>query len=207
MKERPILFTGPMVRTLLAGKKTQTRRIVKPQPRNLAGPNFDGLWSDTIDPVVRYFPCPYGAVGDRLWVKETWKPCFGDGSGASYRADPAHTPPEERGPWKPSIFMTRKRSRITLEITAVRVERLTACTESDAIAEGIQIRGPQWPGYPTWYENYAPEWKHTTGWNVRVDAFISPIESYASLWDVINGAGGLAKNPWVWVIEFRRVEG
>ncbi len=93
--------------------------------------------------------CPYGQVGDTLWVKETWKPAWSDGSGTAYRADRTDGTPEAEGPWKPSIFMTRARSRITLEITDVRVEKLNAISEEDAKAEGCTVdQDPFWQPTP-----------------------------------------------------------
>lgn len=187
MKERPILFSGPMVRAILDGRKTQTRRIVKPQPTKLAGPNFDGLWSDAIDPVVRYFACPYGQPGDRLWVRETFAytdSSINDQPGWVYRATDPDWSSMEGFRWKPPIFCTRSASRITLEITGVRVERLNDISEADAIAEGVTI----------------------TDSIVRDDSVHASrawVESYRQLWEQINGAGSWEVNPWVWVIEFK----
>lgn len=201
MKERPILFSGPMVRAILDGRKTQTRRAVKPQPTKLAGPNFDGLWSDTIDPVVRYFACPYGQPGDRLWVKETFVPTT-DGKNYVYRADARDrsgyrwtsiTPDDKDVKWKPSIFCTRAASRIALKITDVRAERLQDISEADAISEGIDrdTTGVGWARYtPGW-----PTHGIVTGASAR--------DSYASLWESINGKNSWAANPWVWVIVFK----
>lgn len=201
-----------MVRALLTGTKTQTRRIVKPQPTKLAGPNFDGCWSDTIDPVVRYFSCPYGYAGDRLWVKET----FGVNVGAhihygcgrdteqdevQWRADKPQAKTYEEwskggdlwmhnAKWKPSIFMPRAFSRITLEIESVRVERLNEISEADAIAEGVdRVGGGRY-------------WLGATGLTPRSSARVA----YRDLWESINGKGSWDANPYVWVIAFRRVE-
>ena len=170
MKERPILFSAPMVRAILAGRKTQTRRIVKPQTAILT----DGLArqlgvrppAEQNAPVI---PCPYGRPGDRLWVRETWSQ--GSGGHIIYRAD--HEPATDTG--TPSKW--RADSRITLEITAARTERLHAITEAEALAEGIQ---PQ--------------------------LGFSAVQCFAMLWDGINGLNAWAANPWVWVIEFRRVQ-
>lgn len=190
MKERPILFSGPMVRAILNGRKTQTRRVVKPQPTNLAGPNFDGLWSDTIAPVVRYFACPYGAQGNRLWVRETW----GWSSFASmppskeypqflcYRTGDI-TENEHVTRWRPSIHMPRWASRITLEVKAVRVERLQAISESDAQVEGVEA-------------STQVEMKDGS------PCYSTP---YQILWEQINGVGSWEQNPWVWVVEFTRL--
>lgn len=199
MKERPILFSAPMVRAILDGTKTQTRRIVKhPAAEGKSG------WHPTTTG-WQYLPggserpvCPYGRPGDRLWVRETHAPaadCWGawerrmcmDSTGPApiihYQAD-GGDPFIER--WRPSIHMPRWASRINLEITSVRVERLQDISEADAIAEGISKsdRTGGWlPGNCA-----APEW------------------AYRELWEQINGAGSWEANPWVWVVEFRRIE-
>lgn len=197
MNTRPILFSGAMVRALLAGAKTQTRRIVKPQPQ--------GKWSGPMP--CPEWPCPYGAPGDRLWVRETHALCSDKDAFGSvyYRADgeARHqlcenqgegdpvglgkiVPPSRRYPvdyipaWKPSIFMPRWASRITLEITDVRVERLNGISEKDALAEGVTLRG-------------------MTRWDGECRA------AYKQLWEEINGAGSWDASPWVWVVEFRRI--
>lgn len=187
MKERPILFNGAMVRALLAGTKTQTRRVVKPQPRRVDGgvPFGDApAWAHA-EPGSAMMRCPYGKPGDWLWVRESWKHIEGgnvyDAAGGVmdsfepetlYRASRPNYP----GQWKPSIHMPRWASRITLEITSVRVERLQDISEADAIAEGVYT-DPASPAY----------------------------DAYAQLWDEINGPGSWAANPWVWVLEFRRL--
>ena len=167
MTERPILFNGPMVRAILDGRKTMTRRIVK------AGTRDD--WN----------ACPYGVIGDRLWVRETWR-CFGGREyeyqqhqpSIIYRADDG--PTHNEGGWRPSIFMPRWASRITLEITGVRVERLQDISEADAEAEGC------------------------TG-DHRADRDSDAAQEFRSLWNQINGKrASWDSNPWVWVVEFRR---
>ena len=203
MKERPILFSAPMVRALLAGTKTQTRRIVKAR---------DLEWMDVHqglrepDNAER---CPYGQPGDRLWVRETWQgPLLEDfetdadpdwhmpshihkyqnPAHCEYAADggpaPEYTDLDEkmRQGWRPSIHMPRWASRITLEITAVRVERLQDISEADAIAEGVR-NSLHLPG----------------GRFAR--------ENFEHLWWTVNGDGSWESNPWMWVIEFKRVEG
>lgn len=180
MNEHPILFSGDMVRAILEGRKTQTRRIVKPQPDNPKGPNFDGLWSDTHDPVTRCFGCAYGPVGDQLWVKETHQ--YTDGAlnvqpGWVYRATDPDWETVIGWKWKSSIFMPRKASRITLEIKSVRVERLREISMSDVLAEGCMLSTSK----------------------------TNPLD-YQNLWESINGPGSWDKNPWVWVIEFERVK-
>jgi hypothetical protein len=193
---KPILFSGPMVRAILAGKKTQTRRIMKPQPDFLGGRGMEDdlsnwgwedcdrggyvvLKADRRDGDQRQH-YPRWFVGDRLWVKETWGfnpdhpsvPEF-----ACFRADPGH---EHDGiKWKSPIHMPRRASRITLEVTAVRFERLQAITDADALAEGIEC---------------AAEWREDN----------PPHICYSVLFDHINGPGTWLYNPWVTVIEFRR---
>jgi hypothetical protein len=189
-RERPILFSGPMVRAILDGRKTQTRRIIKPQP--------------VCEREGSYFlpkPCPYGRPGDRLWVRETWAPvCTFDPSpetGALYRADPMYDGMEQFDwPWTPSIHMPRWASRITLEITGVRVERLNEISNSDCISEGLEPVGPE-------------AVCEGDGTKVQVarygDCTSTARHLFSALWDSINGAGSWAANPWVWVVEFRRV--
>lgn len=194
MKERPILFSGEMVRAILDGRKTQTRRIVKPQTLELfeaaiqLGEVTD-FFTDAIDVDWAYVGgfCPYGQRGDRLWARETWgKDDSGD---FVFRADDWCECPTADGKWKSSIFMHRAASRITLEITAVRVERLQDISEEDAKAEGVrQCEGGWW--------NYIAGEPYQ-GMTAR--------GSYETIWELINGPGSWEKNPWVWVIEFRRL--
>jgi hypothetical protein len=200
-KERPILFSAPMVRAILAGTKTQTRRIVKPQPEYDADERWPG-WKWPSHQArsmleISEIPsaCPYGRRGDRLWVRETHAQfAVGNRSGVApqcvaYRA----TCDEDGGfdyvnngdeimrlkvtKWTPAIYMPRWASRITLEVTRVRVERLHDISEEDARAEGVDEIKAQVP--------------------TARDAF-----SY--LWRDINGAESWRANPWVWVISFRR---
>lgn len=227
MKERPILFSGPMVRAILSGQKTQTRRVVKPQPTRLEWFEHQKGWLGSFGADAgsranphRIVPCPYGELGDRLWVRETFSedaltmyPC----PQAWYRADDpidlsdVHScPKESRGrwadclacweeregrkfKWRPSIFMPRRLSRITLEIVSVRVERLQDISEGDAVAEGI--KPVQMPTGEVMYEDY-----------LEGGAFVArPVSSYATMWEKINGAGAFSTNPWVWVVEFKRI--
>lgn len=200
MKERPIIFSGPMVRAILEGRKNQTRRVI----------NFPGLedgqrvikvarpaghwWEVWVAAPVdggreRIVPaevkCPFDAPGDRLWVKETFAMGItGCPDGVSYRAD--HRDPLGDGPahpmkWSSSLFMPRRLSRLTLAITGIRAERLQDISEADAIAEGC-------PGCRADLPNV-----HALTW-------------YRGLWDAINGKKAQwASNPWVWVITFRRL--
>ena len=189
MKERPILFSAPMVRALLAGTKTQTRRIIKPQ--HLAFFNQDAAamlsyWNER--------PLPYGQTGDRLWVRETFghferNQHFKPGCNVYYRADGNCL---ELEPWRPSIHMPRWASRITLEITSVRVERLQDISEADAIAEGCtqNHNGYYWGG------------PHPVS---GLKQLATAKGAYQDLWESINGPDSWAANPWVWAIEFKRL--
>lgn len=230
MKERPILFSAPMVRAILAGTKTQTRRIVKPQPEFCggAGENETDVrewgWHDFDYPPPHFLcvedsRCPYGQPGDRLWCKEThqllhfsidhetgfaddWKPWKArlpegkpEGWTLVYDADGKWEGDKgDRGfSWRPSIFMPRWASRITLEVTGVRVERLQDISEEDAIAEGVD----GWPGQYRDYRNPLSEGIHV--------GFVKAKDSYKTLWEHINGPGSWDANPWIWVLEFRRI--
>ncbi len=230
-KERPILFSAPMVRAILSGQKTVTRRAIKPQP------TWNGKWfqwdghapnskhgavgGNNIDAaILMSFSSPYGKPGDRLWVRETWgvishdfdergnmidwnpdRPAspiremrFGRGyySGhVIYRADGEAVwagdddgGGDDRSAWKPSIHMPRIACRILLEITEIRVERLQDISKEQALAEGVmsceQDIDPDGIGY-------------------------SPLELFGGLWTMINGDGSWQSNPWVWVVEFKRV--
>jgi hypothetical protein len=200
MKERPILFGGPMVRAILDGRKTVTRRLVKPRPTLALNTraNTSGAFIDRrkvnahsiADVLVR---CPHGKPGDRLWVRETFATDVpGCPDGLSYRAD--HRDPRGDGPanqmrWRPSIHMPRWASRITLEIVDVRVERLCEIDQQDAEREGIDRFGGGWRDY-----------LHDD------EALITGPASFATLWESINGPGSWDANPWIWRVEFRRVE-
>lgn len=210
MKERPILFTGPMVRAILDRRKTQTRRVVKPQPtwsesgQRWGWSSKDGCHS-FIWPNERGYPvhagmpkcCPYGVPGDRLWVRETWgwhrdfdphKTQLGHGL-LAWKAGSSGCPDTLIAGWKPSIFMPRWASRITMEIVSVRVQRVQEITENDAKAEGI-VTGPVglWSGCS------------------ESDAH-GAVAQYRKLWDSINAKRGFGwgVNPWVWAIEFKRI--
>ena len=186
MKERPIIFSAPMVRAILEGRKTQTRRIVKP----MRHPYGEMLSAEEIANEINNGTCsvssPYGIVGDLLWVKESIQALDDFDSPVQYCAD-GEVDFTTNWVWKklklPSIFCPKGLSRIDLEITNIRVERLNDISEEDAIAEGVQGRMD--------YENncYWPE------------SYV-----FSELWESINGAGSWAKDPLVWVIEFKRVE-
>lgn len=203
MKERPILFSAPMVRALRAGTKTQTRRVVKDRHIDAAPPACFFQWLRE--------RCPYGQTGDRLWVRETWQHSnfplgpYDESCTVFYRADymdDPHGPDGEKSPegryrnWEPSIHMFRSASRILLEVTAIRVERLQDISAADAVAEGIARDGD---GYERFHvDPDAPVGQSFTR---------NPVLAYRGLWESINGVGAWDKNPWVWVIEFKRVEG
>ena len=207
VKERPILFTGAMVRALLEGRKTQTRRVLKYQPHHdwtevKAGPgsNVDGPYVASF----RAYPgggsarhgiceCPYGKPGDRLWVRETWGYNGTDAlnsTGYQYKADGGWL---EIAKWKPSIFMHRDASRITLEITGVRVERVRDISEADAVAEGLEFRGGWWSGS-----------NHSVKGTPKV--FPNARDAFFDLFYNLRKRADPNENPWVWVLEFKRVE-
>lgn len=204
--ERPIIFSAPMVRALLAGTKTQTRRIVKSckdrdvgcelAPHEIAAEVNAGVYRN----------CRHGAPGDRLWVREThdiypthgqhradgkrWGPWGGlpttvseDGKQIAYyrqgfdRCDP--------GRWRPSIHMPRWASRITLEITGVRIQRLRDISSTDALAEGVNV--------------------HPDHHSKPASSIYGPVQAFRDLWERIHGEGSWDVNPWVAAIEFRRV--
>jgi hypothetical protein len=214
IKERPILFNARMVRAILEGSKSVTLREVKKQAA------LDCLAAG-FEPAFLALPgnadlCPYGKPGERLWVRETWLPdpdadheawdehtdTYFSWSGCGSKID--GVPPGLRTPehciyregwkgsalmWRPSIHMPRWASRILLEVTHVQVERLNAITADQALAEGIQ---------PFWDDNgfHVEDGKHYAD---------NPVESLASFWHSINGTNSWEANPWVWVVEFKRV--
>lgn len=200
MKERPILFSGAMVRAILDGIKTQTRRIIKRPSQTLI--EFDGenhyFQNGYGDHPLLITACPYGDIGERLWVRETFYPVYpqdpnyNDGEPieydykATYNFGRMSDALGIKKQWRPSIHMPRLASRITLEITNIRVERLNDISEIDAQSEGCNIECMR----PTGDDNGSAIW----GPN-----------GFCALWESINGAGSWALNPWVWVIEFKRV--
>lgn len=205
MKERPIIFSAPMVRAILAGTKTQTRRIVPTMvtcgrveyPGKRDGRGYSRVnWLDTAEGMAQAAQeCKYGLPGDRMWVKETWGAVPHMMGGIQpetlrYRADGEYQ--NERGTWRwrPSIHMPRWASRVTLEITDVRVERLQDISEADAIAEGIEAEGDEWRDYLM---------PHT-------QCCLTPRSSYRTLWESIHGPGSWDANPFVWVVTFRRID-
>ncbi|EIW9048373.1 TPA: hypothetical protein OS528_004314 [Klebsiella pneumoniae] len=212
MKERGMIFNGEMVRAILDGRKTQTRRPIKWKQTRFTeiGEREDGSkwpWSEDAEHACDFWhPCPFGAVGDRIWVRETWARYNIDQNShdLAYRATtPAYWP--EEGRWRPSIHMPRWASRILLEITNVRIERLNAISPEDAESEGLECTNftgfgdePGLPSYPepdVYFDPLKKQWKEY------------PPEAFAGLWESIYGEGSWKANPWVWVIEFKRVEG
>lgn len=206
MMERPILFSAPMVRALVAGTKAQTRRPVKGAPDDWAPMQPQAFWPTVIDrhgdeqpgPEAYgagnedgdwWITCPYGQPGDRLWVREAWARDAEDGAyfyradvGTGNEADDWQRNIDDGASgyrWRPSIHMPRAASRITLEVTGVRVERLHAISRGDAMAEGCPF--------------------------ANMAAGPTPRDWYCGLWEQINGPGSWDANPWVWVVEFRRI--
>ena len=209
IKERPILFSAPMVRAILEDRKTVTRRAIKVQPHIDASGNFcvgssnygqDGYGK----PVTKHFVsgcCPYGKPGDRLWVRETTEADYANGAVLSryvadrepvlyagcgdpgYNGSVAHWDYPRKS--RPSIHMQRWASRILLEITAVRVERLQDITEEQAMAEGVGAQAIE---------------------SFRAVGVDRPVGfAFRDLWTSINGGESWTANPWVWVVEFKRV--
>ncbi|WP_372374229.1 hypothetical protein ACDI10_09925 [Vreelandella venusta] len=214
-KERPILFNAAMVRAILNGHKTQTRRAIKLKTGDTFDehalsaaiqewrPMYDEVAQKVVGKTAALIRCPYGQPGDRLWVRETFQGPLVDQEemekDPTYFKDmgryknPEHCAYRASGDsceyvdqdgdliqlWKPSIHMPRWASRIMLEIVSVRVERLQDISNEDAVAEGI--------GTP-------------------LDIRYAALDEFKPLWKSINGAGSWAANPWVWVIEFKRLE-
>lgn len=236
MKERPILFSGPMVRALLDGSKTQTRRVAKPKLAEMlewfGGKSVDDddrtldellgqcteenglrVWcADYPEEGSEVIRSPYGQPGDQLWVRETWagpliqSVAWEEAEGISkfmypefceYKADGGPTPEfldQDENlvcRWTPGIHMPRWASRITLEITGVRLERLQDISEADSISEGIVRQGSGW--------------RHYSSANAG-ECMRFPKNSYRSLWESINGPDSWDSNPWVWVVEFKVVK-
>jgi hypothetical protein len=215
MKERPILFSVQMVRAILKGRKTQTRRVVKwpswiqeewERKKCAAIINSNDYRAvvkrGSCDGIVGKFGCPYGVPGDRLWVKETWTPHENPSGhdGILYDADGSFVgieknkksanawlkiwDPRRQNKWRPSIYMPRWASRITLEVVDVRVERVCDISDDDAWKEGIN---------------------QTEAIELPCSTKIASIAVFSNLWDSINKKRGYGwdTNPWVWVVEFR----
>ena len=185
MKEHPILFSTEMVQAILECRKTQTRRIFKGTTEHREPYNTTYLERWRGDNGWKQI-CPYGRVGDRLWVRETWR--VNAKGGINYKAEDGNS---WIGRWKPSIFMPRWASRITLEITGIRVESLQDITDGDVDKEGY-----------IWNELGTIE-----GISFPKSDTKSPAQrAYKSLWNKINGKKhSWESNPWVWVIEFKKI--
>lgn len=223
MRERPILFSTPMVQAILAGRKTVTRRVVttiagkgrvrelqKSQSRgyDLCFRDSRGLWNDMPYTTVEK-RSPYGAPGDRLWVRETWgvwhdmssdtneRAALDEARGGVPWAGIVYKTGSDSPPWRwrPSIHMPRWASRITLEVVSVRVERLQEITEEDARAEGVRPSDAA-----VVFQNDASGRPHQRG-----DLGMTYLGAFTILWDKINGSRApWESNPWVWRMEFRR---
>jgi hypothetical protein len=217
-KERPIPFSGAMVRALLNDTKTQTRRVYKPRKHPDMGCQMAAHELVREPQHVIDRACPYGQPGDRLWVREAtlkveehgWVgPVYVESDagrnalewGYGESDDPDFIEPYELKT-RPPMFMPRAAARLLLEIVSVRVERLQAISEADAIAEGIEGCGVVINGRSqgTTWRDYGSRCEDPCEW------FSSPLDSYRSLWASINGAGSWDANPWVWVVEFKRLQ-
>lgn len=224
-----MIFNGEMVRAILDGRKTQTRRVIASVGHDNCLPlqkrtkTKDGIYTHVMDAPI-YGLCPFGKIGDRIWVRETWSDVNLDGAPAvAYRADDevydlmedeslldedgAFNYQDPRvckcqfaawhsdlisgieGNWRPSIHMPRWASRLTLEITGVRVERLNSISQEDAQAEGMELTG--------WRPTYSDPDSGGEVW--------TPYDNFAQLWESIYGEESWKANPWVWVIEFKVV--
>lgn len=212
MTERGMIFNADMVRAILDGRKTQTRRIMEVQPeteqfgllritdstRRCGIGKYHWSESNATGTHVRskLFSCPFGAVGDRIWVREAFASGLSTKSTLAYRATHKREDLEDGFydtiKWTPSIHMPRWASRILLEITNIRVERLNAISEEDARAEGIFDGGCLNCGDPEPCGCANPEPDAT--------------DAFAYLWQSIYGQENWQANPWVWVIEFKRIE-
>ncbi|AYO54415.1 hypothetical protein [Acinetobacter wuhouensis] len=210
MKERPILFSTPMVQAILEGRKSQTRRVLNPQPEGKTlQSNLDRKWlskkfNGLLLPKIEDLPihCPYGQVGDNLWVREKFRKteisdcgcddqCNCNFGGYEYFASTL----DKSEKWKPSIHMPRSASRLLLEITNIRVEKLNQISRADAVKEGLH----QLPATGRYVISQGDQYFGGASSN--------PVEVFSWLWESINGLNSWSKNPWVWVVEFKVVKG
>ena len=219
MKEHPILFSGPMVRAIMDGSKTQTRRVINPQPKVVHDFYPDGtLETEVLLRNGGRIRCPYGVRGDRLWVRETWgRGPYAHLSGhvpVLYKVGPPSIDPDHPVKWKPSIHMPRWASRITLEVVDLAVQPIQTISEEDAIAEGVEqlfseaelAKHPECWCDPMPYKNYL--WHGLPGrrCNEGFSSKRTARESFASRWDSINAdRAPWSSNPWVWAVTFRRI--
>lgn len=211
VRERPILFSGPMVRAILEGRKTMTRRVLRNPDDGVSTTMEDGAPLGCDDSGFWHRrPCPYGAVGGRLWVREAFS--YAATSGYDAPDDGRWTPDghapcpvwyratdegQADGPWRPSIHMPRWASRLTLEITEVRVERLQEISQVDAACEGVE---PEVYEYDTGGQDPSGRW--------LTDTVVDYTSPFAALWDSLNAERGFGwdTNPWCWVVGFRVLE-
>lgn len=228
IKERPILFKGEMVRAILSGQKTMTRRVVNPQPQDhhwdfFKGYSFDhriletskGLsvrfqhCLDGVGDEPLWVTCPMGGIGDVLWVRETWQNLLhAEGAFCLYGADYDDWDYANLQPWKPSIYMFKKDSRIKLKITNIRVERLQEITEEDAFSEGIDEEGEAFDLAQNILDNTGV----IPGATHDIPALSPAKAEFKHLWNSTNGKPrkngtdvSWEANPFVWVIEFEKL--
>lgn len=218
--ERPIIFSGPMVRAILEGRKTQTRRVTNPQPEldliaSKHSPTgfFDGDYMDAT--ITNPVKCPFGAAGHKLWVREAWAP--GDDMFKTHQCEPPEfvwfraddslrgvdrqnsaTADMRRPRWRPSIHMPRILCRVVLRIVSIEPQRLQAITDDDCIDEGIDPETD-------------PNWAHAEHMKiggVQIEAGSEERHAFRCLWDGLNASRGFGwrDNPWVWKITFKRVK-
>lgn len=215
VKAKPILFSSPMVRAIIAGRKTQTRRIVnwatvtsKYQSRGCFGVDgYDTVndraierkpWRDGAH-IAGHLKAPYRA-GDVLWVREKWCEHMDNGA-VFYAAD--NWPAEAGMKWKPSIHMPYTACRLWLEVTGVKIERVQDISEADAQAEGVQTERDHYGGDVPLKVHGSVAWHR---YDSEACAAVSAQHSFQTLWESINGPDSWAANPWVWVYEFKRTE-
>jgi hypothetical protein len=213
-KERPIIFSAPMVKAILSGAKTQTRRLIKPQP--VGGVNF------AQDSATAYFDgiykaCPYGKVGDRLWVREkfSFDRDYDDEPISAFdrensiwwsTGDCEKYLSSKQGKWRPSIHMPRWASRLTLEITEIRVERLQEISVEDAKAEGFEDSEPvtKLDIEHTCEEFGEQSVECKLARTFGVGHFTAKVP-FIDAWVKMHGIESWSSNPWVWCVSFRRV--
>ena len=210
MKETGLMFKAPLVRAILSGQKTQDRRIAKdvkhPDLGNIYTPGALVMEREPQHVIERV--CPYGKPGDRIYVRETFAhhPQFPQ---LAFRADGEEFEDADgwlwEPKWTPAIHMKKKDARIWLEITGVRVERLQQITDADALAEGVDRTNTSIPGYAR--ERFQKRWESTTGRPALPAKTNSKRYNRVKQWlDTHPDTTGWAANPWVWVIDFKRIE-
>lgn len=198
MKDRPILMTPDNAQKCHDGTKTQTRRVIKPQPLHISWFEDQSGWCARVredtgsaeHPAYVMVPCPYGVVGDQLWVREAFCLCGDEGSKKPLYRGQCEEYPSLKPIWKPSIHMPRWACRTVLEITDVRVERLQDINLEDCQSEGVRCESYTGAPYCTWCSGHEAPCHR---------------DAYKTLWESINGVGSWAQNPWVWVIAFKKL--